>query len=96
MAERPCAPTADRLRARTAVSAVAIASGGCAPTVDVLGVYFPGWLVCAVAGGLVAYGLVWSLGRRRGSRSLAESGLFFVSVSVGTALAFWWIFFSAF
>jgi hypothetical protein len=87
---------ADPRIGRTAIGSLPVASTGCAPTVDVLGVYFPGWLVCAVAGGLVAYLLVWWLGRRRDARNLADSGLFFVSVSLGMALAFWWIFFSAF
>ena len=69
---------------------------GCAPTLDVLGVYFPAWLLCATAGGLTAYLLVWGLGRRPSTRSLADSGLFFVSVALAVAFALWWIFFSGF
>jgi len=73
-----------------------LAGLGCAPTVDVLGVYFPGWLVSTVAGVVAAYALVWWLGRRAGSRALAESGIFFVSLMVGVALSVWWVFFSGF
>jgi hypothetical protein len=69
---------------------------GCAPTVDVLGVYFPGWLVSTVTGVASAYGLVYWLGRRPGARALAESGIFFCSLAVGVALAIWWLFFSGF
>ena len=68
----------------------------CAPTVNVLGVYFPAWLVSAVAGLVAAYALVWWLGRRPGERALAQSGLFFCSLTVTVALLVWWIFFSAF
>ena len=67
---------------------------GCAPIVNVLGVYFPPWLVSAVAGLVIAYVMVWWLGQRPGTRSLAQSGLFFFSLTVALALLFWWAFFS--
>ena len=69
---------------------------GCAPTLDVAGVYFPGWLVSTVAGLVASYGIVVWLGRHPGSRSLADSGVFFVSLVAGIALAVWWTFFSGF
>jgi hypothetical protein len=69
---------------------------GCAPTVEVLGVYFPGWLVSTITGVASAYGLVYWLGRRSGARTLAESGVFFVSLTVGIALVVWLLFFSRF
>jgi len=69
---------------------------GCAPTVDVLGVYFPAWLVSAVVGLLSAYALVAWMGRRPGQRELAQSGLLFCSLTVVVSLLSWWIFFSAF
>ena len=67
---------------------------GCAPMVNVLGVYFPPWLVSAVAGLVIAYGLVWWLGQRPGTRSVAQSGLLFCSLTVVLALLLWWGFFS--
>jgi hypothetical protein len=88
-----------RAASRPAASAALLgqlALTGCAPTIDVLGVYFPGWLVSAVAGVTSAYALVYWLGRRAGARPLAESGLFFVSLTVGIALCVWWVFFSGF
>ncbi|MBW2271609.1 MAG: DUF1656 domain-containing protein [Deltaproteobacteria bacterium] len=69
---------------------------GCAPTVDVLGVYFPAWLVSSVVGLLCAYALVAWLGRRPGQRELAQSGLFFCSLTVVVSLLNWWIFFRDF
>jgi hypothetical protein len=72
------------------------AAVGCAPTVDVLGVYFPGWLVSTLTGVASAYGLVYWLGRRSGARLLAESGVFFVGLTVGIALVVWLLLFSSF
>jgi uncharacterized membrane protein len=69
---------------------------GCAPTVNVLGVYFPAWLVSAVVGLVVAYAVVWWLGQRRAARALAQSGLLFCSLTVIVGLLVWWIFFSGF
>ncbi len=69
---------------------------GCAPTVNVAGVYFPGWLVSTLSGVAVSYGVVIWLGRRPDTRSLADSGVFFVVLVVGIALAVWWALFSGF
>jgi hypothetical protein len=69
---------------------------GCAPTVDVLGVYFPPWLLSAAVGLVAAYAILWWLGRRPGTRSLAQSGLLFCSLTVVLALLIWWAFFSGF
>lgn len=87
---------AERRTVDLAACAVALSFGGCAPTLDVLGVYFPGWLLCAVAGLIASYLVVWWLGRRRGTRRLADSGLFFLSLATGVSISLWWIFFSRF
>ena len=50
---------------RIVSSFVLVAPAGCAPTVDVLGVFFPGWLVSTLIGVATAYGTVAWLGRRR-------------------------------
>lgn len=83
-------------RRRIAVAVAVAASTGCAPTINVLGVYFPGWLVSTVIGVVAAYGIVILLGRRAQTRGLADSGLFFLSLLVGIALAAWWVLFSGF
>ncbi len=67
---------------------------GCAPTVSVLGVYFPGWLVSATVGIVVAYGGVRWLASRPGTRTLAQSGVLFCSLTVAVSLLLWWILFS--
>jgi hypothetical protein len=72
------------------------APAGCAPTLDVVGVYFPGWLVSAITGVAASYGIVLWLGRRPHAAGLVDSGLFFVSLAVGIALAVWWVCFSGF
>ena len=92
-------PTRSRALRRSrgiACGTVLVVSLGCGPTVDVLGVYFPAWLVSGVAGLVAAYALVWWLGRRPGVRSLAQSGLLFCSLTVSLGLVVWWVFFSAF
>ncbi len=73
-----------------------VASPGCAPTLNVAGVYFPGWLVSALAGVVAAYLVVLSLGRRSKTRAIADSGLLFVSLVVGIGLCVWWAGFSGF
>ncbi len=69
---------------------------GCAPTVDVLGVYFPGWLVSTLVGFVASYGIVASLGRWRSVRELADSGLLFLGLVAAIALAVWWVCFASF
>jgi hypothetical protein len=88
----------DRMRPLVTFFLVAsvAAPTGCSPTVDLAGVYFPGWLVSTVAGLAAAYGIVLWLGRLPAARGLAESGLFFVSLVVSIALAVWWACFSGF
>ena len=82
-------------RPRVALAILA-ALTGCAPTLDVAGVYFPGWLVSAATGVAASYGIVLLLGRRPGAKGLADSGLFFLSLVAGIALAVWWVCFRGF
>jgi hypothetical protein len=86
----------DRPSRRIVGAFVLAAASGCAPTLDVLGIFFPGWLVSAVIGVAASYGIVVWLGRRPQTRALADSGLFFLSLLVGIALAAWWVLFSGF
>jgi hypothetical protein len=64
--------------------------------VNVLGVYVPPWLLSAVTGLVAAYATLWWLGRRPGTRSLAQSGLLFCSLTVVLGLLVWWGLFSRF
>ena len=87
---------ADRRARRLAPASLMVAFVGCTPTIDVAGVYFPGWLVSIVAGVVVSYGIVLWLSRRSETRSLADSGLLFLSLGVGIALAVWLVAFNGF
>ena len=69
---------------------------GCAPTLDVAGVYVPGWLISAVWGVAGAYAAVIGLSRREPTRELADSGLFFLGLVVSIALATWLTCYSGF
>ena len=83
--------------ARFVLAAVAFsAASACAPTVDILGVYFPGWLVAVITSVVASYLAVSSLGRWAWARTLAQSGLFFVSLTVVISLTLWWALFSGF
>ena len=93
--KQPNLGTTRRARGST-LCVVAATATGCTPNLNILGVYFPGWLVSGVVGLAVAYALVWWLGRRPSSRALAQSGLFFCGLTVMLALLNWWIFFSGF
>jgi hypothetical protein len=86
----------DRPIQRIVSTLILTAPAGCAPTLDVLGVFFPGWLVSTVIGVAASYAIVVWLGRRSGTRVLADSGLFFLSLLVAIALAAWWVLFSGF
>ncbi len=83
-------------RRRILAAVALVAPAGCAPTLNVLGVFFPGWLVSTVIGVAASYGIVVLLSRRPQTRALADSGLFFLSLLVGIALAAWWVLFSGF
>ncbi|MBW2414823.1 MAG: hypothetical protein JRG76_09980 [Deltaproteobacteria bacterium] len=93
---RPARCGSPRRVARALLIVATPAFGGCAPTLDLGGVYFPAWLVSSVVGLVAAYAAVWWLGRRPGQRTLAQSGLLFCSLGVTLGLLNWWIFFSGF
>jgi hypothetical protein len=87
----------DRSRASIVVPlGLLVLATGCTPTLNVAGVYFPGWLVSTVAGVVLAYGIVIVLSRRPRTKELADSGVFFVSLVASIALSAWWMFFSGF
>ena len=69
---------------------------GCDPSVNVGGVYFPGWLVSAIVGIVSAYGIVIALSHRPQTKELADSGLLFLGLVAGISLSAWWVFFSDF
>jgi hypothetical protein len=70
-----------------------VAVSGCAPVVDVYGIYFPPWLVAAAIGLSLSYILVRILMKFEMSRSIGQSGLFFVSLAVIFSYLGWWLLF---
>ena len=85
-----------RLVVLCAVGIALLGTGACTPTVNVLGVYFPAWLVSAVIGLVVAYVGVSLLARRPALRSLGRSGALFCSLTVTVGMLAWWLLFSRF
>lgn len=66
----------------------------CNPTIDLYGVYAPGWLVAGAAGFVLSYVSVGVLARFGSSKPLADSGLFFCSLGAILAYLVWLGFFS--
>jgi len=69
---------------------------GCASPVDMMGVYFPGWLVAFIVSVAASYAFIIWLGSRPAGKDLADSGLFFVGLVASVALSVWWVCFSHF
>ena len=67
---------------------------GCNPTINLYGVYAPGWLVAAAAGFALSYLSMGVLARFGSSRPLADSGLFFCSLGVILTYLVWLGFFA--
>lgn len=66
----------------------------CNPTINLYGVYAPGWLVAGAAGFVLSYLSLGVLARFGSSRPLADSGLFFCSLGTILAYVVWLGFFS--
>lgn len=66
---------------------------GCArsPVFNVLGSYFPGWIACIVLGIVVAVIVRTLLHRRELERRIAALPLFYLSIALLVACAFWLI-----
>ena len=69
---------------------------GASPTLEIFDVYFPGWIVAAAAGLVLTYLCVRWLSSRPSTRELGQSALFFVSLTLASAMTLWWVFFSGF
>ncbi len=67
---------------------------GASSAVEIFGVYFPAWIVVATIGLVFSYLCVRWLASRPSTRDLGQSGLFFVSLTLASAMALWWAFFS--
>jgi len=75
-------------------SVLSVMLTACNPTINLYGVYAPGWLVAAAAGFVLSYLSVGVLARFGSSRPLADSGLFFCSLGMILAYLVWLGFFA--
>ena len=81
---------------RALLGATAAACPACAPTVNVMGAYFPGSVASATIGVVASYLVLAALARRPDLRPLAQSGLLFVGLAVLLGSAAWWTLFRGF
>ena len=74
---------------------ITAATCGCrrAPSFNILGSFFPGWILCTVAAVVVTAGIHFALYRRRLTEGIRLLPLVYVSAAVFFACVFWLIFF---
>ena len=82
-------------RAASAAIAAGLLETGCAPSVNVLGAYFPDWLFCIVAGVALAVAAYRVLARRPGpeNRRVVAPALVYPALATLFASIAWLIFF---
>lgn len=81
------------LRAIGAAAAASLLASGCAPSVNVLGAYFPDWLFCIVTGVALAVAVYLALARLPGRpRPVAPALVYPTLVAIFASLA-WLVFF---
>ena len=74
-------------------AAVALATAGCDPLVNVAGAFFPAWIVCILVGIAVTIGLRYLFARIGLERHLVAPILVYLSLATGIALACWIVFY---
>lgn len=78
---------------RAAAAALCVLQTGCAPSTNVLGAYFPDWLICIVAG-VVLTVLVYMALARLGERDQSVApALTWPTLATLLTLAVWLVFF---
>jgi len=83
-------------KSRVAVVALAcLLCTGCsrAPSVPIIGSFFPGWMICLVVGVIFAFLVRFLLLRRHLEPEVGPLAVFYPCVVVLTACLFWLIFF---
>jgi len=83
-----------RLRCMTLAATVLIAGCGRAPTFNILGSFFPAWLVCMVIGVVLAAAAYRVLVWLRLDQEIAWSIAVYPSIALFFACVLWLIFFS--
>ncbi len=74
-------------------AAVTAGVTGCAraPSFNVLGSYFPGWIACILAGILLTVGLHWVLEKAGIERHLPLLPIFYLAIALTMACTLWLI-----
>jgi hypothetical protein len=91
-------PPASGGRSKRAISVAAIATlpmSGCAnaPSIGVLGAYFPDWLFCIVAGVVLTVVIFLILGRLQAGHLMKPSAVVYPTLATLLALAVWLLLF---
>jgi hypothetical protein len=81
------------LTARAITVVAAVPMTGCAPSVGVLGAYFPDWLFCAVAGVALTVVVYRVLGHVHGGNRIGPPAVVYPTLVAFFALVCWLIFF---
>jgi hypothetical protein len=91
----PVPKTRRNLRAIGSATVAALVTAGCAnaPSVNVLGAYFPDWLFCIVAGTALTIVAYLVLARAPGGRRFGPAAVLYPTLVTLFALVFWLIFF---
>ena len=74
---------------------IGLLCAGCsgAPTVDVIGSFFPAWMVCIIAAVVMAFGVRYLLLKFRLESEVGHLGLFYPCVVVFLACGMWLVLF---
>jgi YtcA family len=80
---------------RIRILSICLLSTGCsrAPSVDVLGSFFPVWMLCLTIGTILAFAVRWILLRCRLESEVGPLALFYPSVVVLFTCLLWLVFF---
>ena len=81
--------------ARVRVIAAAVPLFGCerVPSVDVLGAYFPSWMLCILVGVALTLVVRWALAGAGLEPGSAPAGLMYPALALALTLATWVLFF---
>jgi hypothetical protein len=73
------------------VGTLAVEAGALAPSINIVGSYFPSWMLCALAA-VVVVAIVRTIFVRVGfDRSLPAPFFVYLALTVATSLGFWFV-----
>lgn len=80
---------------RTQVTAASVLLGGCerVPSIDVLGAYFPSWMLCVIIGIVLTLVVRWVFVAAGVDGSIGPRGVVYPALALAFTLATWVAFF---